>query len=105
VREMEETYDLAVPLDVESSGFLVDWLEGFTLCNMESCDLIVPLGVESLVSCEVGCKVIYLVFLMVWRRIKDFSLYQILSWLSWYCCLGVNNFRLISVMGLCCKWR
>jgi hypothetical protein len=26
VREMEETCDLAVPLDVESSGFLVDWL-------------------------------------------------------------------------------
>jgi hypothetical protein len=32
---------------------------------MESCDLIVPLGVESLVSWEVGWKVIYLVFLMV----------------------------------------
>jgi hypothetical protein len=65
VREMEQTCDLAVPLDVESSDFVGDWLEGFTLCNMESCDLVVPLGVEPLVSWEVGWKVICLVFLMV----------------------------------------
>jgi hypothetical protein len=65
VHEMEETCDLAVPLDVESSGFLGDWLEGFTLCDMESWDLVVPLGVEPLVSWEVSWKVICLVFLMV----------------------------------------
>jgi hypothetical protein len=40
-------------------------LEGFTLCDMESWDLVVPLGVEPLVSWEVSWKVICLVFLMV----------------------------------------